>query len=482
MLNKQQSKRRNFYKYALIAPALVAFVALFQVEVLAQEKEPATTVKTSAKTAKQIDLRVIMDITKNTKEEDLAEETALFKQEFNADVTFTNIKRNAKGEITAIKVTVKDKDNQESYPVYEVTSDDDEPIQNFTIDIRKDSVTGKNVINFGQPQAKIIITQQLTKNANDKDSDTIYKIQHALNKDQKPDPSRILYIIDGVPQKPDSENITNLDSKNIESIDVFKNDPSLIKLYGKQAEYGVIRITTKEKNNGFKTSHASTITTSTQTPAVYVTSSSPTTFSTQSQNGVKTQNTYSYATTYTANNQEDVINNLLESTTVDYKKAYILINGKEATAEDLEKVNPKKVNLTTIAPGNEKILIKYGDKAANGIITVDLKGYKSEKLHLINAGTDRKNIVEDKDNTGYIIHKKSSKSDIKFYVQQLKEMGINAKISGIDRNKQNEIIAIKIKLDDVKEGDDFTTSYSNDKGITDIFLGRKNGKAVAYAK
>ncbi|WP_369769273.1 M56 family metallopeptidase [Flavobacterium sp. WC2416] len=49
MLNKNQSKKRNSWKYLSILPALVAFVFLFQIEVVAQEKvkETMTTVKES---------------------------------------------------------------------------------------------------------------------------------------------------------------------------------------------------------------------------------------------------------------------------------------------------------------------------------------------------------------------------------------------------------------------------------------------------
>ncbi|MBP4142138.1 M56 family metallopeptidase [Flavobacterium sp. P4023] len=38
MLNKNQSKKRNSWKYAVVIPALIAFVMLFQIKVVAQEK------------------------------------------------------------------------------------------------------------------------------------------------------------------------------------------------------------------------------------------------------------------------------------------------------------------------------------------------------------------------------------------------------------------------------------------------------------
>ncbi len=48
MLNKNQSNKRNSWKYAVIIPALVAFVILFQVKVIAQEKEVEITKKKQA--------------------------------------------------------------------------------------------------------------------------------------------------------------------------------------------------------------------------------------------------------------------------------------------------------------------------------------------------------------------------------------------------------------------------------------------------
>ena len=45
MLNKNQSKKRNSWKYAIVLPALVAFVIFFQVKVVAQEKTKALKVE-----------------------------------------------------------------------------------------------------------------------------------------------------------------------------------------------------------------------------------------------------------------------------------------------------------------------------------------------------------------------------------------------------------------------------------------------------
>lgn len=496
MLNKQQSKRRNFYKFALIVPALIAFVLLYQVEVLAQEKEPEkqkTTTATSTKS--QNELRIIMEVTSTATDKELKEDVAIFKQQFNANVVFTNVKRNAKGEITNIKATVKDKDHTANYPIYEVSGDASTPITPFTVDIQKDEKTGKNIINFGHPNSETKI--KMAQGFVSKDS-----IAHGTDAadlaDQKTNddaiPSDVLYIIDGFIKG--SEAFKNLDPNSIEKIEVLKNNDELMALYGKEAKNGVIRITTRKKTNGLTTTFSANKVSSKlfdpNSPAfanqytVVTYNSQPQTITVPSVS--QSLRTYTYTTTHTINNKtknrEDIISNLLESSTVDYKKAYILINGKQATPEELEKVNPKKVNITSVTEGNELLIAKYGEKATNGVITVDLKGYESEISKMISSGvkdvTDRKNIIEDNDNVGYIIHKKTSKNDIKFYIKSLKDLGIEAKITNIERNEEKQITSISIELVDKKSGDVQKASYTNDRGIMSIYVGRKDGKPVAY--
>lgn len=101
MLNKNQSKKRNSLKYLLVIPALVAFVLSFQIEVVAQEKKNiATNVSTQV-----IDRTIDKDAT----DLDLENLATLLKKSQDVDLVFSNIKRNAKSEITAIKLTFNDK-------------------------------------------------------------------------------------------------------------------------------------------------------------------------------------------------------------------------------------------------------------------------------------------------------------------------------------------------------------------------------------
>ena len=96
MLNKNQSKKWNSWKYALVLPVLVAFVFLFQIKTIAQEKTNENVSKS---------LRdVVTTINKNFSDEELKKKAEFFKKEFNCDLVFSEIERNSSNEITGITV------------------------------------------------------------------------------------------------------------------------------------------------------------------------------------------------------------------------------------------------------------------------------------------------------------------------------------------------------------------------------------------
>ena len=492
MLNKQQSKRCNFYKYALIVPALMAFVLLYQVEVLAQEKEPAKQEQgTTASTQNLNELRVIMDVTSNATNKELKDDVAIFKQEFDADVTFTNIKRNAKGEITSIKATVKDKDNQVSYPVYEITSTGDSAILPFTIDITKDGKTGKNIINFGQVKAKLIkipvpgtakdtiaygndaTTQIISNNNSEKE---VYGPEEKAN---------YLYIIDGIPKKEGEDGFKGLDPNTIDKIEILKDNSKIVKLYGERAKDGVIIITTKKKTAGgtFKKPEGTVSDNwfeGTKNPIEMSISDKVRRSNTGAKQEVTTH-VYTASATYNANGEEDNLKNILESDNVDYKKAYILINGKEATVAELEKLKSKKIASSAIIPGNIQVVSKYGEKATNGVIIVEMKGFKSEIYTKPSPKYKATLDTELEANTGYIINKRTDKKAIKFYAKELEKKGLEMKINTVERNREGIITSIEIELVDKRTGKIQLGSYTNSKGIADMYIGLKGGAPALYS-
>jgi len=136
MLNKEKSKTSRSWKYILVLPALAAFMLAFQVKVVAQEKTPVQ---------KHNDLIMVQEITKDTKDSELDENKKLFKQEFDADVTISNVARNGKSEITAITVDINLKSGQKKYNVK-----GNNPIEPFEIVLERDT-NGTISANVGTP-------------------------------------------------------------------------------------------------------------------------------------------------------------------------------------------------------------------------------------------------------------------------------------------------------------------------------------------
>jgi len=123
MLNKNQSKKRNYLKYYAIIPALVAFVFLFQIKTIAQEKKEALEV------SKKEDPVYVLKFQKNTTDQELKEVAEKLKKDHNVDMLVSNVKRNSKNELIAIRIDIhKEKGEDQSIQV-----DGDDPIKNCGI-------------------------------------------------------------------------------------------------------------------------------------------------------------------------------------------------------------------------------------------------------------------------------------------------------------------------------------------------------------
>ena len=101
MLNKNQSKKRNYWKYYAVIPALVAFVFVFQIKTIAQEKKEAKEV------SEKISSVDVYKIKKTTTDQELKVMSEKLKQNHDVDVVISDIKRNSKNELTSIKVEIQ---------------------------------------------------------------------------------------------------------------------------------------------------------------------------------------------------------------------------------------------------------------------------------------------------------------------------------------------------------------------------------------
>lgn len=101
MLNKNQSKKRNYWKYYAILPALVAFILLFQIKTIAQEKNE------TKKVSERNELVDVYKIKNTTTDAELKEITKKLKEIHNVDIEISEVKRNSNSQLTAIKVDIE---------------------------------------------------------------------------------------------------------------------------------------------------------------------------------------------------------------------------------------------------------------------------------------------------------------------------------------------------------------------------------------
>ena len=236
MLNKKQSERSKSLKYVAIVPALAAFAFAFQYRVVAREKDAITTNVVPLDKYEPIEGldALTVEINKDLTETEFTKFKALFKKMFDADVYFTKIARNSKGEITSINVTVKDKDHRDNYPVREILTDGTTPITTFTVGIKKEDDQTNNIFfaettNAAQPK-----TENGAANVTHADPAIEY-----LNKSGKG--LKRLIVINGVVQQ-GSEVVIPKGFK-VNGMTELEKAYAVTK-YGKAAKDGAVEITT----------------------------------------------------------------------------------------------------------------------------------------------------------------------------------------------------------------------------------------------
>lgn len=281
MLNKKQSKKRNSWKFYVILPALVAFVLLFQVEVIAKEKQQI--IKDLSGEIKSVD---VYKIKKNATDAEFKEIKEKLKSIHNIDFEVSDIKRNAENNLTSLQIDIKNgKEMSKS-----IQTGGSKPIKDFGIIVTTDKDGNKKVgFQTGDETSKnqktstsktITIKQDANGNSNpdknvktnsinDKNTSSVTSTNaistnvatsysYNVNTDikngtsitvssggdnaQKSEP---LVIVDGIVI---TSNISTeeLNELNIKSMNVFKGSEAS-KKYGEEGKNGVIVIETKKE-------------------------------------------------------------------------------------------------------------------------------------------------------------------------------------------------------------------------------------------
>lgn len=223
MLNKNQSHSSNSWKYAAVLPALIAFVFLFQVRVVAQEKKAKTTSDAVKATA------IGYVTNKDATNEEMKNDTKTAKEQLGLDYKFSNVKRNDKGEIIAIKIEYKTKEGKSG----KIEVDSDEPIEPIYFNAEGDKIgfTKMNAPNFAQ-----------NNNSSDKTVFRDIKINTSKENEDVKGTQNSIIIING--QKYDDATLRDLDPNFIQKIDVI-TDKDVVKKYDEKDKHSVIMVTTK---------------------------------------------------------------------------------------------------------------------------------------------------------------------------------------------------------------------------------------------
>ncbi|MFC0777393.1 M56 family metallopeptidase [Flavobacterium sp. HJSW_4] len=280
MLNKNQSKKRNSWKYYAVIPALAAFVLLFQIEVVAKERQQ--NVKVVSKEIESVD---VYKIWKSSSDSDLKEIKEKLKSIHNIDLKYSDIKRNAENELTSIKVDVingKDKSQSiqtgdktiKGFGIVVITNKDgkkkagiqttDEKIavsKKLTINDKTNTTEIKNVNTNTDTNVNVNSTTS-TKTNSDTNSNTSATV--IINKDNNTkvitsDEGSTVAVSNGTKTKvkigfplvivngeqmPSSFDMHSIPNENIESVNIWKGDNATAK-YGSKAANGAIEIETK---------------------------------------------------------------------------------------------------------------------------------------------------------------------------------------------------------------------------------------------
>ncbi len=120
MLNTNQSKKKNALKYVIVIPVLVAFMLLFQVQVVAKERQLDQDITNKKKVLNNSE-SVVYVINAYSTDQELEEIFQNLRENYSLEAKYYGVKRNNNNEIIAIKVKIKKNKNVSA--IHEVEGD-----------------------------------------------------------------------------------------------------------------------------------------------------------------------------------------------------------------------------------------------------------------------------------------------------------------------------------------------------------------------
>ena len=250
MLHKSPSSPNKKWFYLLIIPAVALVFSAFNRQEIIQFNYPEDF--SVAKDSVVIgELKISLIIDKTSENEDLKREKAFFKSK-DIDFDYSKVKRNSKGEITGISLSIDNKKNSATYNV-----NGDQPIKPIRIffylpthELSIGTVTNQknNPLIDSEAQTMIFISEDVDSNDvhqwvegdslktytvivdetynNDDHKKIKQKIYITPKKSKieiiKADNGQLIYRVDG--KEVSKEDVDRIKTENIEEVRVFKND------------------------------------------------------------------------------------------------------------------------------------------------------------------------------------------------------------------------------------------------------------------
>lgn len=397
MLNKNQSKKSNSWKYAVVIPALVAFIFFFQVNVIAQEKNDFLITNNK--------MKVELHVTSTSTKKELNAEKDFFKAEFNLEIKFSEIKTNKNKEIIAIIVQLKNREGEKKvkYISGEI------PIKPFSIFAEKDAT---NQLSFG-------FSADINK-ASKRHFDLVNGIKGAKKENiaiiednnfwsinnAKKNGSNCLIIINGTKQTED--NIIKIPLNEDILSEVTLEPEAAIKKYGSEGRNGAMLITTgkQKKSNPEKSDEVQDLglfhknenqlnleridptningtKKSTKSKIVEVVSTEYEGIPIKTDiyiDGIKVDQKELDKLDPSIIQKMDVTKNGKESTIKIISKnskgipdgVIIFVDGKKTSKKELDKIDSNLIESVNVLKG-KNALDKYGEDGANGVIDIITK-------------------------------------------------------------------------------------------------------------
>jgi TonB-dependent SusC/RagA subfamily outer membrane receptor len=271
MLNKNQSKKKSIWKHFVIVPALGAFVFLFQIEVIAKEKQ---------QTKKEINGEIasvdVYKIKKSSTDSELKKIKENLKSLHNIDFEASEIKRNSNNELTSLRIDIKNG----KQVTQSIQTRDNSVIDDFGVIVTTDKDGSKKVgiqTSESNAEPKIVkskkLTSKTTTNVNtnsntstktNSDTNTSVSTTVITNNDNTTTTKVIttkggstiaisnggkakhgdqLVIVNGE-EMPAGFDYNEINAKDIESVNVLKGESATSK-YGEKGKDGVLIIQTR---------------------------------------------------------------------------------------------------------------------------------------------------------------------------------------------------------------------------------------------